>query len=157
MMHAKDVQVSNNSPDKLMHQPAGNKALPAEEILYDLADLFRMFSDTTRIKLLYALMSCERSVSDLAEVTGSSQSAVSHQLRTLRQAHLVRYRREGRNILYSLADGHVATILDQGMSHVLEPHANRASAADFLARDTLQALPYAHVSAQATQSLMHAS
>ena len=94
--------------------------LPDEELLYDLADLFRVFSDTTRIKILYALMGTELSVGDIAEETGSSQSAVSHQLRTLKQAHLVKFRRDGRNILYSLADDHVYTMLNQGMSHICE-------------------------------------
>ena len=94
--------------------------LPDEELLYDLADLFRVFSDTTRIKILYALMAQELSVGDIAEETGSSQSAVSHQLRTLKQSHLVKFRRDGRNILYSLADDHVYTMLNQGMSHICE-------------------------------------
>ena len=94
--------------------------LPDEELLYDLADLFRVFSDTTRIKILYALMGNELAVGDIAEETGSSQSAVSHQLRTLKQAHLVKFRRDGRNILYSLADDHVYTMLNQGMSHICE-------------------------------------
>lgn len=100
--------------------PASPDDLPDEELLYDLADLFRVFSDTTRIKILYALMARELAVGDIAEVTGSSQSAVSHQLRTLKQAHLVKFRREGRSILYSLADDHVYTMLNQGMSHVCE-------------------------------------
>lgn len=94
--------------------------LPDEELLYDLADLFKVFSDTTRIKILYALMSRELCVADIAEVTETSQSAVSHQLRTLKQAHLVKFRRDGRNILYSLADDHVYTMLNQGMSHICE-------------------------------------
>lgn len=108
------------APDDLALFLCSVDDLPAEEILYDLADLFRMFSDTTRVKILYALVERERSVGEIAEITGSSQSAVSHQLRTLRQARLVKFRREGRSILYSLADGHVTTILNQGMSHVLE-------------------------------------
>lgn len=94
--------------------------LPDEELLYDLADLFRVFSDTTRIKILYALMGRELAVGDIAEATDASQSAVSHQLRTLKQAHLVKFRRDGRNILYSLADDHVYTMLNQGMSHICE-------------------------------------
>ena len=91
--------------------------LPDEELLYDLADLFKVFSDTTRIKILYALMGRELCV---AEATETSQSAVSHQLRTLKQSHLVKFRRDGRNILYSLADDHVYTMLNQGMSHICE-------------------------------------
>lgn len=94
--------------------------LPDEELLYDLADLFKVFSDTTRIKLLYALMGRELCVADLAETVGATQSAVSHQLRTLKQAHLVRAQRDGKNVIYSLADDHVHSILDQGMTHVCE-------------------------------------
>lgn len=94
--------------------------LPADELLYDLADLFKVFSDTTRIKLLYALMDDGLCVAQLAETVGASTSAVSHQLRTLKQARLVKARRDGKNVIYSLADGHVHSILEQGMDHVCE-------------------------------------
>ena len=94
--------------------------LPDEELLYDLADLFRVFSDTTRIKILYALMGKELRVGEIAEVIGATQSAVSHQLRTLKQAHLVKFSRDGKNALYSLADDHVITMLAQGLTHVCE-------------------------------------
>ena len=94
--------------------------LPDEELLYDLADLFKVFSDTTRIKILYALMGRELCVADIAEANETSQSAVSHQLRILKQSHLVKFRRDGRNINYSLADDHVYTMLNQGMSHICE-------------------------------------
>ena len=94
--------------------------LPDEELLYDLADLFKVFSDTTRIKILFSLMGRELCVADIAEETGSTQSAVSHQLRTLKQAHLVKFERDGLNIVYSLADDHVYTMLNQGMSHICE-------------------------------------
>lgn len=94
--------------------------LPDEEPLYDLADLFRVFSDTTRIKILYALMGKELRVGEIAEVIGATQSAVSHQLRTLKQAHLVKFSRDGKNVLYSLADDHVITMLAQGLTHVCE-------------------------------------
>ena len=96
------------------------ESMPDEELLYDLADLFRVFSDTTRIKILFALMGRELCVADIAEETGSTQSAVSHQLRTLKQAHLVRFTRDGRNVMYSLADDHVYTMLNQGLSHICE-------------------------------------
>ena len=95
-------------------------ALPDDETLYDLSELFRVFGDSTRIKILYALMGRELCVADIAEATATSQSAVSHQLRTLKQSHLVKFRRDGRNILYSLADDHVYTMLNQGMSHICE-------------------------------------
>lgn len=93
---------------------------PAEEKLYDLADLFKVFSDTTRIKILFTLMGRDLTVSDIVDETGSTQSAVSHQLRTLKQADLVRSERDGRNIVYSLADDHVYTILNMGLSHINE-------------------------------------
>jgi DNA-binding transcriptional ArsR family regulator len=94
--------------------------LPDEELLYELADLFKIFGDTTRIKILYALMNRPLNVGDLAELVGSSQSAVSHQLRTLKAARLVKFRRDGKNALYSLADDHVHTVLAQGMTHICE-------------------------------------
>ena len=103
--------------------PAGACAIegmPDEELLYDLADLFKVFSDTTRIKILFALMDGELCVADIAEATGTSQSAVSHQLRTLKQSHLVKFERDGRNILYSLADDHVYTMLSVGLNHICE-------------------------------------
>ncbi len=96
------------------------EAIPDEELLYDLADLFKVFSDTTRIKILFCLMSTDRCVADIAEATSSTQSAVSHQLRILKQARLVKFKREGRNVVYSLADDHVFTMLAQGMSHICE-------------------------------------
>jgi DNA-binding transcriptional ArsR family regulator len=94
--------------------------MPDEEILYDLADLFKVFSDTTRIKILFALMGSDLRVADIAEAIAASQSAVSHQLRILKQARLVKFQRDGKNIIYSLADSHVHTMLAQGMSHICE-------------------------------------
>lgn len=94
--------------------------MPEDELLYDLADLFKVFGDTTRIKILFALMEQERCVADISEVIGMTQSAVSHQLRTLKQSRLVRARRDGKNVFYSLSDDHVFTVLAQGMTHVCE-------------------------------------
>ncbi len=94
--------------------------MPDEELLYDLADLFKVFGDTTRIKILYALMAKELCVADLAESIGATQSAVSHQLRTLKQSRLVRAKRDGKNVIYSLSDNHVHTMLAQGMTHICE-------------------------------------
>lgn len=91
-----------------------------EEILCDLADLFKVFSDTTRIKILFALMDKDLCVADIAETIGASQSAVSHQLRILKQARLVKFQREGKNVIYALSDDHVHTMLDQGMTHICE-------------------------------------
>ena len=96
------------------------ESLPDEELLYDLADLFKVFGDTTRIKILYALMGTERCVADIAELVGATQSAVSHQLRTLKQARLVKFQRDGKNVIYALSDDHVYTMLAQGMTHVCE-------------------------------------
>ena len=95
-------------------------AMPPEEELYDLAELFKVFGDTTRIKILYVLFESEMCVSDMAECLNMTQSAISHQLRVLKQNSLVKYRREGKTIIYSLADDHVRTIIDQGMEHVTE-------------------------------------
>ncbi len=94
--------------------------MPDEELLYDLADLFKTFADTTRIKILYALMGNDRCVADIAEILGATQSAVSHQLRVLKQARLVKFQRDGKNIIYSLSDDHVYTMLAQGMTHLCE-------------------------------------
>ena len=95
-------------------------AMPDEELLYDLADLFKVFADTTRIKILYALMGESRCVADIADIVGATQSAVSHQLRTLKQARLVKFQRDGKNVIYSLSDDHVYTVLAQGMTHICE-------------------------------------
>lgn len=96
------------------------EGMPEDEVLYDLADLFKVFSDTTRIKILFALMNGDLNVGEIAEAVGASQSAVSHQLRTLKQARLVKFVRAGKNITYSLADDHVYVMLAQGLTHVCE-------------------------------------
>ena len=97
-----------------------NETMPDDEILYDLAELFKIFGDSTRIKILYVLFESEMCVCDLAQLLGMTQSAISHQLRALKQSKLVKYRREGKTVFYSLADGHVRAILDQGMEHISE-------------------------------------
>ncbi len=94
--------------------------MPDEERLYDLAELFKVFGDTTRIRILYVLFEAEMCVCDIAEILNMTQSAISHQLRVLKQARLVRNRREGKQIYYSLADDHVRTIIGQGMDHIEE-------------------------------------
>lgn len=93
---------------------------PDDEYLYELADLFKVFGDTTRIKILYALFESELCVGDIAQVLGMSQSAVSHQLRVLKDSKLIKFRREGKVIFYSLDDDHVRTIMSMGMEHVEE-------------------------------------
>ena len=94
--------------------------MPAEEELYALSELFKIFADSTRIRILYVLLEHEMCVCDLAQLLNMTQSAISHQLRILKQMHLIKFRREGKNILYSLADDHVKTILQMGLEHVLE-------------------------------------
>ena len=96
------------------------KAMPDDDVLLDLADTFKLFSDSTRLKILYALMEAEMCVCDISALLGMSMSSVSHQLRVLKQSNLVKYRKAGRVIYYSLADEHVQTICRQGMDHVLE-------------------------------------
>ena len=88
--------------------------------LADLADLFKVFGDATRISIMFALLKQELSVGDIAERLEMNASAISHQLRVLKQAKLIKSRREGKNIIYSLADEHVVTIIKQGVDHILE-------------------------------------
>ena len=97
-----------------------NDLMPPEDRLYDLAELFKAFGDTTRIRILFALFEAEICVCDLAASLGMTQSAISHQLRLLKQARLVSGRREGKQIVYFLADDHVRTIIQQGMDHIME-------------------------------------
>ena len=94
--------------------------MPVDEKLYDLAELFKIFGDTTRIRILYVLFEAEMCVCDIAMLLGLTQSAVSHQLRALKNARLVKSRRDGKTVFYSLADDHVKTIIDQGLEHVSE-------------------------------------
>ena len=94
--------------------------MPDEDLLLDLADTFKLFSDSTRLKILYALMEAEMCVCDISVLLGMTKSSVSHQLRVLKQSNLVKYRKAGRVIYYSLADDHVRTICRMGMEHVLE-------------------------------------
>lgn len=94
--------------------------MPEETKLYDLAEFFKVFGDTTRIKILYVLWESEMCVCDIANLLGMGQSAVSHQLRILKQMRLVTFRREGKTVFYSLADDHIKSIIDQGMEHIEE-------------------------------------
>ena len=96
------------------------KKMPSEDTLYDLAEVFRIFGDSTRIRILYVLFEAEMCVCDIAQLLGMTQSAISHQLRSLKNARLVKARREGKTVFYSLADDHVKTIIDQGIEHVCE-------------------------------------
>ena len=113
--------------------PRANKAesentvheLPPEELLQDLGDLFKVFGDSTRIRILYALSQSELCVCDIASLLGMGQSAISHQLRILKQARLVRSRRDGKTVFYSLDDDHVRTVIGQGMEHIEEKHGRK--------------------------------
>ena len=96
------------------------QTMPEETELYDLAELFKVFGDSTRIRILFVLSSAEVCVCDLARVLNMTQSAISHQMRILKQNKLVKSRREGKSIFYSLADGHVSTIIAQGRDHIEE-------------------------------------
>ncbi|MBC3803197.1 metalloregulator ArsR/SmtB family transcription factor [Acetobacterium fimetarium] len=94
--------------------------MPQEETLYDLAELFKVFGDSTRIKILWALDEAEMCVCDIAFLLNMTQSAVSHQLRVLKQVDLVKNRRDGKNVFYSLDDEHVKQIFNQGLIHISE-------------------------------------
>jgi ArsR family transcriptional regulator len=94
--------------------------IPEKDTLEQIAELFKGFADPTRVRILSLLQQEERCVTDIAEAVELSQSAVSHQLRILKQMHLIKFRREGKNLWYSLADDHVKTILQMGLEHVLE-------------------------------------
>jgi ArsR family transcriptional regulator, lead/cadmium/zinc/bismuth-responsive transcriptional repressor len=107
----------------VIHQEIVDKVkenMPEDENLYDLAELFKVFGDTTRIKILYALYSSDMCVCDIAVLLNMTQSAISHQLRVLKQAKLVKYRKEGKIVFYSLDDEHVKMIFDQGLLHISE-------------------------------------
>ena len=99
---------------------AVRREMPTEDELFDLAELFKIFGDSTRVKILYLLFESEMCVCDIAELTGVTVSAVSHQLRVLKSAKLVKFRKEGKSVFYSLADEHVGSILAQGLEHIRE-------------------------------------
>lgn len=94
--------------------------MPPDEEMQDLAEFFKVFGDATRLKILFVLRHSEMCVYDIANIIGMSQSAVSHQLRILKQMDLVKNRRDGKTIYYSLADSHIVTILNQGLDHIEE-------------------------------------
>lgn len=94
--------------------------MPDEDLLYDLAELYKVFGDSTRIKILYVLFEAEMCVCDIAQLLNMTQSAISHQLRVLKQSKLVDYRKDGKTVFYSLADDHVKTIIGQGLDHISE-------------------------------------
>ena len=110
-------QCTEVHPDAISITRAG---MPEEETLYDLADLFKLFADSTRIRILSALSVSELCVCDIAQLLGMTQSAISHQLRLLKNGKLVRARRDGKTVYYALADEHVRSVIAQGMEHVNE-------------------------------------
>ena len=111
--------------EKHVHIQFANKIhqeMPDDDKLYDLAELFKVFGDSTRIKILFALFESEMCVCDIADTLNMTQSAISHQLRILKQSRLVKNRREGKQVYYSLSDDHVRSIIAQGWEHISEPH-----------------------------------
>lgn len=97
-----------------------NKIMPEDGLIYDLAELFKVFADSTRMKIIYALMEDELCVCDIAAIVGTTQSAISHQLRILKQSKLVKYRKEGKIVYYSLDDEHISEIVKKGREHIEE-------------------------------------
>lgn len=95
-------------------------SLPQEDTLYGLCELYKLFGDATRIKILYVLFQSEMCVCDIATILSMTTSAISHQLKLLKQARLVKFRRDGKTVFYSLADDHVRTIIDNGLEHIDE-------------------------------------
>lgn len=115
-----NIDVCNCS---IIHEDVVRKVksnIPAEQTLYNLSELFKVLGDSTRVKILYALLNAEMCVCDIAALFGMTQSAISHQLRILKQSRLVKYRREGKVVYYSLDDDHVKQIFDQGLIHIDE-------------------------------------
>lgn len=100
--------------------PSSKEGIPDEGLLIELAELYKVFGDSTRIKILYALFEEEKGVGEIANQLGMTMSAISHQLRILKQARLVKFRREGKMVYYALADDHVRTIFAQGLDHICE-------------------------------------
>ena len=122
---AKKIQPIERCDSDVIHEEIVYKVrekMPQEETLYDLAELFKVFGDSTRIKILWALDESEMCVCDIAFLLNMTQSAISHQLRVLKQAELVKSRREGKIVFYSLEDEHVKQIFDQGLEHILEKY-----------------------------------
>ena len=118
MSYQEPILCDGNHPHDIVEQV--RREMPDEDTLFDLTELFRIFGDSTRIRILYVLFEAEMCVCDIAALLGMTQSAISHQLRALKGARLVKGRREGKTVFYSLADDHVKTIIDQGLEHIAE-------------------------------------
>jgi ArsR family transcriptional regulator len=106
-----------NKENKTLVEKVKNE-MAKDEVFFELADFFKLFGDSTRIKIIYILFESEMCVCDIAEILGMSQSAISHQLRVLRTGKLVKYRKDGKEVYYSLDDYHVKNIIDQGYAHI---------------------------------------
>lgn len=122
-MTVKEIENIENCNCNVIHEDIICKVkdnMIDEELLYDLSDLYKVFGDTTRIKILHVLSISEMCVCDISALLGMKQSSVSHQLKTLRQAKLVKYRRSGKVVYYSLDDNHVVEIFKQGLAHITE-------------------------------------
>lgn len=122
-MGNKEIENIENCNCNVIHEDIITKVknnMIDEELLYDLSDLYKVFGDTTRIKILHVLSISEMCVCDISALLGMKQSSVSHQLKTLRQAKLVKYRRSGKVVYYSLDDNHVVEIFKQGLAHITE-------------------------------------
>ena len=117
-MKAIDICCSNDLHEDVVNSVRSK--MPDTEMLYELAELFKVFGDTTRVRILYALSAQEMCVCDIAELLDMTHSSISHQLRVLKQARLVKYRREGKTVYYSLADKHIQTIFNQAFEHIME-------------------------------------
>lgn len=101
------------------------KIMPSDDLLFDIAEVFKVFGDTTRMKIISALLEAELCVGDIAEITNSTQSAISHQLRVLKQAKLVKFRKEGKIVYYSLDDEHITTLYEIAKKHIEEGYEHR--------------------------------
>lgn len=117
---SKEIEVCTTHHEHSNTIEAVERIMPDEELLYDLAELYKVFGDSTRIKILFALYESEMCVCDIAALLNMTQSAISHQLRVLKQNKLVKFRRDGKEVYYSLDDQHIFKILAQGLEHIKE-------------------------------------
>lgn len=108
------ININDNTIEKV------KKSIPHDEVIYDLAEFFKMFADSTRMKIICALMNYELCVCDIASIVGTTQSAISHQLRILKQSKLVKYKKVGKEVYYSLDDEHIEQIVKKGREHIEE-------------------------------------
>ena len=113
-----DIMKKNKDFNKELYDIQKN--LPDRDVIYNLAELFKVFGDTTRVRILYVLFESELCVNDIAEILGMTQSAISHQLSVLKSSKLVKSRKDGKSVYYSLDDDHIKQIFDQGLAHVTE-------------------------------------